>query len=210
MTKVDVLNSIIGNGSKLSELDYKVLIEMFKSSYLTLDNVSETLGASLIDVTTSSKVLIAAGIVEDSIGLYLTTPEGDQLINDTMTKWIETERPELLEAKGNRTKREISESMDTLRDYAEKFLVEQGIEIKETKIDRSNYLIFFAQRIKGIGALEIKNKGEIRVVGRKASKDLIDQLVGIGMTYRETPAQTYFDMPSSESNINLLITAITH
>lgn len=209
MKQIDYLNKILGDKGQLVNLDYKVLKELYKQSFQTPQMIADILEINVLDVISSCIKMqnSALNLVEISADKFLTTPEGDDVIESAAKAWIEAERPELLEVKGSRKKRDITEGMEQFKDFALEYL-EGKIEVKNTVVDRSNYLILFSKRISSVGALEIKNKGEVRVVGRKPSDAIVEKLASIGMSYRQTPAQTYFDIACNEDSIVAIIDAL--
>jgi hypothetical protein len=209
MKQIDYLNQILRDKGQLVELDYKILKELYKQSFQTPQMIADIIESDVMDVISSLTKMqnSALNLIEISVDKFLTTPEGDDAIEAAAKAWVESERPELLEAKGTRKKREIHECMEAFKDFALEYLTDK-IEVKNTVVDRSNFLILFAKRISSVGALEIKNKGEVRVVGRKPSDKVVEKLASIGMKYRQTPAQTYFDIECTEDNIVNIIDAL--
>lgn len=208
MNKLSYINSLLSDYS-LSQLDYKVLIELYKQSFLTPQVIADSIESNVIDVISSLSSMqnTAVNLIEISSDKFLLSSNGDDIIEQAAKLWIASERPELLEPTGSRKKREISETMEDFKNYA-LAEIKGKWDIKDVIVDRSNFLIIFTNRVASVGALEIKNKGEVRVVGRKPSQEIIDSLASIGMKYRVTPVQTYFDIDCSEENISNVINTL--
>ncbi|ADG60147.1 MotA-like activator of middle period transcription [Acinetobacter phage Acj9] len=197
MNKHDYYQSALGMIDTLLALPSKEGLKLLESLYGTQYHLTESLQPGISE-------LISIGLVETSTNKCSISILGQHLI-ETAAKLFGDEN---IESRHNGSiKREITEDMISIKDFAVEY-IEGKVELKGTHEDRSNFLILFKKGIKGLGCIEIKNKPEIRVCIRKASKEAIELFSSIGMKYRETPAQTYFDMPKSHDNVKLLIDTI--
>ncbi|AZU98606.1 activator of middle period transcription [Acinetobacter phage vB_AbaM_PhT2] len=174
------------------------LLKLYGTQYHSKDEIGEHLDE-----------LIEFNLVDESNEMYIISIFGDELVENAMKLFVEAERPDLLVKRTGSNKREITEDMESCRDHAVEY-IKGKIEIKDVSVSRSNIFLFFEKRCKGIGCIEIKNKPEIRVCIRKPSQETIDLFASIGMSYRSTPAQTYFDMPRTIENIEILIDTIVN
>ncbi|CAL1778029.1 MotA-like activator of middle period transcription [Acinetobacter phage vB_AbaM_Konradin-v2] len=179
-----------------SDQGLKLLLKLYGTQYHTKDELGDHL-----------EELLQCGLIEESNDMYIISVLGDELVETAMNLFVAAERPDLLVKRNGSTKREITKDMESCRDHAVEYL-KGKIAIKEVTTSRSNIFIIFEKRCKGIGSIEIKNKPEIRVCIRKPSQETIDLFASIGMSYRSAPAQTYFDMPRSLENIEILIDTI--
>lgn len=180
----------------LSDQALNCLLKLYGTQYHTKDEIGEHLDD-----------LVKCNLVDNSTDMYIISVLGDELVESAMNLFVAAERPDLLVKRTGSNKRVITEDMESYRDHAIEYIKDK-IEIKDVLVSRSNIFLVFEKRCKGIGSIEIKNKPEIRVCIRKPSQDTIDLFAGIGMTYRSTPAQTYFDMPRTTENIEILIDTI--
>lgn len=153
------------------------------------------------------KELILLDFVETSTDMCSISGLGLDLIDTATELFVAEERPELLRRGGGSNKREVHSVMQETFDHALKYL-EGKMGVKKTTEDRSNLFIWFEIRKKGISSIEIKNKPEIRVCIRGASPETIKIFNEIGMTHRSAKNQTYFDMPQTIANTELLIDTI--
>lgn len=152
--------------------------------------------------------LVELDLVDLSSDMCSISGLGEELIETASALYVSEERPELLKKSGGSNKRELHEGMQGIFNHALEYLETKGMGVKKTTEDRSNLFIWFEKRKKGISSIEIKNKPEIRVCIRGASQETIDLFTGIGMSHRSAKNQTYFDMPQTVENTELLIDTI--
>lgn len=198
MNKMQYYRQALMQIDALSELPYSEGLELLQKLYGTTYHLTSSFEQHII------QQLIDLGLVETSTDKCAISALGQELI-ETAAKLYGDEH---VTTSHGSVKREITTDFVNIKDFAVEYIKSVGLDVKSVKEDRSNFLIFFASRVKGIPGIEIKNKPEIRVCVRKAPQEAIDTFSAIGMTYRVASTQTYFDMPKSEENIKKLVDTI--
>lgn len=196
-SKVDYIQQVSDNlGYSLSNECLAVLKSIYSVQYIH----PEFLGIHY-------QALLDAGMLDESWNMVSISIKGQELIEAGMNEWVKAERQDLLVVKTGALKRPITEDMEYYKDLALE-LIGESIEIKEIITNRSNYLIVFKERRKGLGALEIKNADELRINVRNPSPELYDSILDIGMKGKKGATQVYFDMPRNEENLKTLVNLI--
>lgn len=182
----------------ISKVPTKAALDLLESLYSKQYTPTKSFDEQIINE------LIDLNLVETSTDMSTISPLGQGLI-ETAAKIYGTEN--IVSKHTGSVKRKVTQEMYDLSELAQE-LIRGKIDVKLVEEDRSNILVHFKKAFHGIPGLEIKNKPEFRILVRKASKEVTEYFEKIGMTYRETPRQTYFDIERSEENLKKLINAV--
>lgn len=178
MNKLDFLNENLDCG-KLSQHGMKVLLTVYKKSYMNIAEIADLVELPKINVLTLLNDMenMVPALIEKSNEKYLTTVEADEIINNCAIEWFNFKNPDYKPSSGGQVKRPIGKHMDDFRDYILNNF-ESGF-FSNIKISRQNYKMILADKKDGFKILEVRNNGNFRVVVAKQNKKIIDILSGI-------------------------------
>ena len=213
MSKVNFV--ITASNDTLNEKTGTILMAVYATNFMDSAAIREKVKAKLENVSDASinsniGVLVKSGLIEKSENTFIITESGSEIIEKAL-ELFSAENPDLSKPRGQR-KREVTQEMYTEQDWMID-AVEARWGLNKDPIEyRSNILIEPANRKMGIRTFEIKNKvSEYRITySKKLSKELLDELIALGMTNKEKAkgAGGYLDMTYTHANIVATMEAI--
>lgn len=185
-----------------------IIMQLCKKPFVSIDDLASSIVLPKDKLEEGIEQLIDSELVEDSAGLFSTSPLGDELVDIAAQLYVQENKPELLEAKNKRKPRGVTEDMTKTADWV-KEQVETKHEVKDIRIDRSNYHVRLAKRTPcGIRQFEVLNNGMFRVFGYKMTKENIEKFLAIGMTHRIGGNNVYIDIECTEENVLKIVELI--
>ncbi|ASD52139.1 MotA-like activator of middle period transcription [Pseudomonas phage PspYZU05] len=205
MTKIEAL---LNKFETLDQNSPEVLLAVSRKNFITLDEIKQQVNLDSGIVEKCVTELLELGLIEDSFESYILSDSGMELILDAAVKYADTNNI-VFESTARRKPRDISGSMNTDKEFIESILVEKSIEIKEIRLNRSNYEVAFSRNKMRLRQIEIKNDGSLRIVCNKPKQHVIDVFVGIGMQIKiSASGSCYIDGIRSEQLITQAIDII--
>lgn len=147
-------------------------------------------------------------LIEDSYDKCIFTSKADDLFEDALTLFIQ-ENDLKITTVGIKKPRALTSEMEDFKDYTLE-LASQFFEIKDVKVDRSNYLVRLKKRTKGVRQFECMNNGNFRIFAYNIPEHVQRALVRIGMVYKKgASGNAFFDIKCTTENIKSIITLLS-
>lgn len=144
--------------------------------------------------------LVEHSIISASGNGFILSETGMQVLLDAADQWAEDTNPDLTVVKATRTKRGVTEQMETLAKFTEEQLISIGLDFKGTSEDRSNLIVKF-KRVKTLKQIDIRRDGNIRVHAYNADASIVRKFEELGFQVKVGGKNTYIDNVLSEETI---------
>lgn len=174
-----------------------VLMAIARKNFITMEELEEALPD--LNVEDSVESLLDSSFVESSGDGFVISGATQSIFADAAQLYAAEQKPELVKERRKRQPRGTTTEMVEL---CAKVMVAANkvFDVKnEIEVDRSNMAVCLVKRSKsGVRKLQVQHKGNFRIIGYKFDKKILEELVQMGMTFRESSyGNIYIDMPGA-------------
>lgn len=186
----------------INEQSALVFMAIARKNFILRDEIIQlvSLEESVIDEALES--LVDEMYATETDGAYVLTGVAMEVLGTAATLYKAAVNPEVKERR-KRQPRGTTPEMIALTDLI-KAEASKNFDVKdEIEVDRSNMAVVFEKRLpSGVRKLQVQHKGMFRVIGYKVTKELLDKLVAMGMTFRESSyGNIYIDLQTTDFDV---------